>query len=95
MKNSIIILASILTLAIIISVGMNFSITTKTTNLSMKNIEALADGESSLTGYQNAKRIYCVYLLAKQDVYHNLEDDAVKTYSVHIENIRCPLKGTL
>ena len=60
MKNSIIILASILTLAIIISVGMNFSITTKTTNLSMKNIEALADGESSLTGYQNAKRIYCV-----------------------------------
>ena len=26
----------------------------------MKNIEALADGESSLTGYQNAKRIYCV-----------------------------------
>ena len=57
MKNSIIILASILTLAIIISVGMNFSITT---NLSMKNIEALADGESSLTGYQNAKRIYCV-----------------------------------
>jgi len=60
MKNSIIILASILTLAIIISVGMNFSITTKATNFSMKNIEALADGESSLTGYQNAKRIYCV-----------------------------------
>lgn len=59
MKNSIIILASILTLAIIISVGMNFSITTKTTNLSMKNIEALADGESSPKCKTNLLRRTC------------------------------------
>ena len=47
---------------IIVSIvgAMNFNVSLSSNSLQLKNIEALADGESSLTGYQNAKRIYCV-----------------------------------
>lgn len=59
MKKKLIITATILTLAIIASIEINLNIKEKTTSISLKNIEAVALGEGSSSGYKNAKSIYC------------------------------------
>ena len=47
-------------LAITAAMGVQMASSTKTvSNLIMQNTEALADGESSSGGYNNAKSIYC------------------------------------
>ena len=61
MKKKLIITATILTLAIIASLEINFSIGKKDATISMKNVEALARGEGSGSNVCNGPKHVITY----------------------------------
>ena len=61
MKKKLLIAATILTLAIIASLGINFNIGKTTTTISIKNVEALARGEGSGSNVCNGPKHVITY----------------------------------